>query len=57
MLLAAARADGYALSSGYTHTGVRGIAAPVFDIHGRCTATLSLVMPETRGTPLEEVGA
>ncbi|WP_051469742.1 IclR family transcriptional regulator [Chelativorans sp. J32] len=47
-VLAAARADGYALSSGYTHTGVRGIAAPVFDIQGRCTATLSLVMPETR---------
>lgn len=47
-ILAAARQDGYALSSGYTQTGVRAIAAPVFDIHGRCTATVSLVMPETR---------
>ncbi|WP_309082924.1 IclR family transcriptional regulator [Chelativorans sp.] len=47
-VLAAARADGYALSSGYTQVGVRAIAAPVFDVHGKCTATLSLVMPETR---------
>jgi DNA-binding IclR family transcriptional regulator len=47
-VLAAARAEGYALSSGYTRTGVIAIAAPVFDIHGRCTATVSLVMPQTR---------
>ena len=47
-ILAAAREDGYALSSGYTQVGVRAIAAPVFDVHGRCTATVSLVMPETR---------
>ncbi|TWG90510.1 IclR family transcriptional regulator [Mesorhizobium sp. J18] len=47
-VLAAARIDGYALSSGYTHTGIRAIAAPVFDVHGKCTATVSLVMPETR---------
>ena len=47
-VLAAVRADGYALSSGYTQVGVRAIAAPVFDVHGRCTATVSLVMPETR---------
>jgi DNA-binding IclR family transcriptional regulator len=47
-ILTAARADGYALSSGYTQVGVRAIAAPVFDLHGRCMATVSLVMPETR---------
>lgn len=43
-----ARAKGYAISSGYTHSGVVAIAAPIFDIHGKCFATLSLVMPETR---------
>jgi DNA-binding IclR family transcriptional regulator len=47
-ILTAARADGYALSSGYTQVGVRAIAAPVFDLHDKCTAALSLVMPETR---------
>jgi DNA-binding IclR family transcriptional regulator len=47
-ILAATRRDGYALSSGYTQVGVRAIAAPVFDVYGKCTATLSLVMPETR---------
>lgn len=47
-ILAEARENGYALSSGYTQVGVRAIAAPVFDLHGRCTATVSLVMPEMR---------
>jgi IclR family KDG regulon transcriptional repressor len=47
-IVAAARFEGYALSSGYTQAGVRAIAAPVFDLHGKCAATLSLVMPETR---------
>ncbi|MCV0397186.1 MAG: IclR family transcriptional regulator [Rhizobiaceae bacterium] len=47
-ILATARRDGYALSSGYTQVGVRAIAAPVFDVHGKCTATVSLVMPEMR---------
>jgi DNA-binding IclR family transcriptional regulator len=47
-ILAAARADGYALSSGYTHSGVIAIAAPIFDLSGKCFATLSLVMPEMR---------
>jgi len=47
-IIAAARRAGYALSSGYTQVGVRAIAAPVFDLHGKCAATLSLVMPETR---------
>ncbi len=47
-ILDAARRDGFASSSGYTMVGVRAIAAPVFDIHDKCVATLSLVMPETR---------
>lgn len=47
-ILTAARTDGYALSSGYTQVGVRAIAAPVFDVHGKCIATVSLVVPETR---------
>lgn len=47
-LLAATRRDGYAISSGYTHSGVVAIAAPIFDLRDRCMATLSLVMPETR---------
>jgi DNA-binding IclR family transcriptional regulator len=47
-ILAAARLNGYALSSGYTQAGVRAIAAPIFDMQSKCTATLSLVMPETR---------
>ncbi len=42
------RAQGYALSSGYSHTGVRAVAAPVYDLRGRCIATLSIVVPETR---------
>jgi DNA-binding IclR family transcriptional regulator len=47
-IIAEARLNGYALSSGYTQAGVRAIAAPVFDLHARCAATISLVMPETR---------
>ncbi|MDO9524760.1 MAG: IclR family transcriptional regulator [Gemmobacter sp.] len=42
------RADGYALSSGYTMTGVKAVAAPVFGMHGRCLATVSLVAPDSR---------
>ncbi len=47
-ILTEARSQGYAISSGYTHSGVIAIAAPIFDPRGRCFATLSLVMPETR---------
>ncbi|WP_341850261.1 IclR family transcriptional regulator [Neorhizobium sp. CSC1952] len=47
-LLQEARANGYALSSGYTHSGVIAIAAPIFDLNGKCTSTVSLVMPEMR---------
>ena len=47
-IIAEARLNGYALSSGYTQAGVRAIAAPVFDLQGRCAATVSLVMPATR---------
>jgi DNA-binding IclR family transcriptional regulator len=47
-ILASARTDGYAVSSGYTHSGVIAIAVPIFDLRGKCLATLSLVMPHTR---------
>ncbi|MDN5788203.1 IclR family transcriptional regulator [Pseudorhodobacter sp.] len=47
-ILQETRANGYALSSGYTHKGVRAVAAPVYDLHGRCVATLSIVVPESR---------
>ncbi|WP_052182601.1 IclR family transcriptional regulator [Rhizobium sp. YS-1r] len=47
-ILSEARENGYALSSGYTQSGVTAIAAPIFDFQGRCTSTISLVMPETR---------
>lgn len=47
-VLSAVRADGHALSSGYTHSGVIAIATPVFDFRGRCVAALSLILPETR---------
>lgn len=42
------RANGYAVSSGYTNSGVKAIAAPVYDIHGHCRATVSLLAPEFR---------
>jgi DNA-binding IclR family transcriptional regulator len=47
-ILSTVRSEGYALSSGYTHSGVIAIAAPIFNFQRRCIATLSLVMPETR---------
>ena len=47
-VLVATRQNGYAISSGYTHSGVIAIAAPIYDLRDRCMATLSLVMPETR---------
>lgn len=47
-ILAETRAQGWALSSGYTGQGVRAIAAPVFDPRGVCRGAVSLVMPETR---------
>lgn len=47
-LLEQTRIDGYAQSSGYSQSGVRALAAPVFDAQGRCPATVSLVVPESR---------
>lgn len=38
----------YAISSGYTHSGVTAIAAPIFDHEEKCVATVSLVIPDTR---------
>src|SRR5690606_5192990 len=42
------RAEGYAISSGYSLSGVVGIAAPVFGPGKRCLGALSLVVPEKR---------
>ncbi|OSP54779.1 transcriptional regulator [Pseudoruegeria sp. SK021] len=42
------RADGYAISSGYTQSGVIGMAVPVFDARQKVIATVSLVQPEGR---------
>ncbi|RVV99228.1 IclR family transcriptional regulator [Mesobaculum littorinae] len=47
-VLAQVRADGWAVSSGYTHSGVVGFAAPVADPRGGCAAALSLVQPDQR---------
>lgn len=47
-ILQEVRATGYAVSSGYTQSGVIGFAAPVYDQHGRCTAAVSIVVPEQR---------
>ena len=47
-VLEATRRNGYAVSSGYTQSGVIAIAAPIFDLRGRCSATVSLIMPQTR---------
>lgn len=47
-LLAEVRRDGYAASSGHSIAGIRALAAPVFDVSGRCVAALSLVGPAAR---------
>jgi IclR family transcriptional regulator, KDG regulon repressor len=47
-VLQAARRDGYTLSSGLVQTEVRAIAAPVFNVYGKCSAALSVVAPQTR---------
>ena len=47
-LLEKVRSDGFAISSGYTQSGATAVAAPVFDIHGRCAAAVSLIAPEFR---------
>lgn len=47
-ILDAVRRDGWALSSGYTQSGVVGFATPVPGARGGCRAALSLVLPEQR---------
>lgn len=42
------RRQRYAISSGYTHSGVTAIAAPIFNHEQKCVATVSLVIPDTR---------
>lgn len=47
-ILAGTRAEGFAISSGYSMNGVRAVAAPVFAADGHCLGALSLVVPEQR---------
>ncbi|MDF0602118.1 IclR family transcriptional regulator [Psychromarinibacter sp. C21-152] len=47
-VLEEAREKGFAVSTGYTNSGVLAVAAPVYDLHGRCRAAVSLVVPEMR---------
>ena len=47
-MLEKVRTDGFALSSGYTQSGVKAIAAPIFDARDCCHAAVSLVTPEGR---------
>ena len=47
-VMQAVRMQGYAVSSGYTESGVVGVAVPVFDARGQVTAAVSLVQPESR---------
>lgn len=42
------RTQGFALSSGRVQPGVLGVAAPIFDLNGKCIAALSLVAPQVR---------
>jgi DNA-binding IclR family transcriptional regulator len=49
-LLAQVRRDKFAVSSGKSFDGVRGVAAPIFDAGGSCIAAVSLVGPLPRFT-------
>lgn len=46
--LATVRAQGFAVSSGLVQPGIQGVAAPIFDLNGKCFAALSLVAPQVR---------
>jgi DNA-binding IclR family transcriptional regulator len=47
-LLAQVRRERFAVSSGRSFLGVRGVAAPIFERNGACVAALSLVGPLPR---------
>jgi DNA-binding IclR family transcriptional regulator len=49
-LLSRVRKERFAASSGRSFLGVRGVAAPIFDVSGQCIAALSLVGPLPRFT-------
>lgn len=48
VVLEQVRREGHAVSNGYSHSGVTGLAAPVFGADGRCIGALSLAIPEQR---------
>lgn len=47
-ILREVRENGWAVSTGYTHSGIKAFAAPVFDSRGQCRAAVSIVSPEFR---------
>ncbi|WP_010140563.1 IclR family transcriptional regulator domain-containing protein [Oceanicola sp. S124] len=54
--LAEVRAQGYEVIDQEVEMGLRSIAVPVFDAHGRTVAALNLGLP-VRDTPLDEIPA
>jgi len=56
--IAEARLRGYALDNEERELGVRCVAAPIFDVTGRCLGAISISGPTTRVTPqvVDEIG-
>ena len=44
---------GYAVSHDELQQGVHGIAAPVFDSHSKCTASIGILVPSSRAADIE----
>jgi IclR family acetate operon transcriptional repressor len=56
--IATARERGFALDNEERELGVRCVAAPIFDVTGRCLGAISISGPTTRVTPtaIERIG-
>lgn len=48
--IAQARAEGYALIDQEVELGLRSIAVPLYDAHGRCVAAMNLGLPAMQGS-------